>query len=141
MKKILVCGAGGFIGGHLVSHLIKHENLKAQVTVCEQLAYSAYLDDKGWRPAVCPTNLQEQRRASFGDSLFNINGEQIDYSTWAEGNRKCPTSVGDVERFPDPRFTMKSASLVITPYADNRRKSYLKQFHILKIWDLGNSRF
>ena len=27
---------------------------------------------------------------------------------------------------------MKSASLVITPYADNRRKSYLKQFHILK---------
>ena len=45
--------------------LIKHENLKAQVTVCEQLAYSACLDDKGWRPAVCPTNLQEQRRASF----------------------------------------------------------------------------
>ena len=23
MKKILVCGAGGFIGGHLVSSLIK----------------------------------------------------------------------------------------------------------------------
>ena len=28
MKKILVCGAGGFIGGHLVSHLIKHENFE-----------------------------------------------------------------------------------------------------------------
>ena len=26
MKKILVCGAGGFIGGHLVSHLIKQGN-------------------------------------------------------------------------------------------------------------------
>ena len=26
MKKILVCGAGGFIGGHLVSHLIKEGN-------------------------------------------------------------------------------------------------------------------
>jgi len=112
--------------------LIKHENLKAQVTVCEQLAYSACLDKDGWRPAVCPTNLQEQRRASFGDKLFNINGEEIDYSTWAEGNRKCPTSVGDVERFPTPRFTLKSASLIITPYADNRRKSTLKQFHILK---------
>ena len=23
MKKILVCGAGGFIGGHLVSHFIE----------------------------------------------------------------------------------------------------------------------
>ena len=64
--------------------------------------------------------------------MFNINGEQIDYSTWEEGNRKCPTSVSVVERFPDPRFTMKFASLVITPYADNRRKSFLKQFHILK---------
>jgi len=68
----------------------------------------------------------------FGDSLFNINGEEIDYSTWAEGNKACPTSKGQVERFPEPAFNMKSASLVITPYADNRRKSFLKQFHILK---------
>ena len=28
MKKILVCGAGGFIGGHLVSHFIKQGNTK-----------------------------------------------------------------------------------------------------------------
>ena len=28
MKKILVCGAGGFIGGHLVSHFIKKGNTK-----------------------------------------------------------------------------------------------------------------
>ena len=28
MKKILVCGAGGFIGGHLVSHLIKQKNFE-----------------------------------------------------------------------------------------------------------------
>ena len=28
MKKILVCGAGGFIGGHLVSHFVKKGNSK-----------------------------------------------------------------------------------------------------------------
>ena len=31
MNKILICGAGGFIGGHLVSHLLKqgHQNIRA----------------------------------------------------------------------------------------------------------------
>tara|TARA_B100000902_G_scaffold130897_1_gene129764 strand:- start:4584 stop:5588 length:1005 start_codon:yes stop_codon:yes gene_type:complete len=28
MKKILICGAGGFIGGHLVSHLSKDKNVE-----------------------------------------------------------------------------------------------------------------
>ena len=28
MKKILICGAGGFIGGHLVSHLNKEKNVE-----------------------------------------------------------------------------------------------------------------
>ena len=28
MKKILICGAGGFIGGHLVSHLSKEKNVE-----------------------------------------------------------------------------------------------------------------
>ena len=31
MNKILICGAGGFIGGHLVSHFLKqgHKNIRA----------------------------------------------------------------------------------------------------------------
>ena len=28
MKKILICGAGGFIGGHLVSYFIKNTNFQ-----------------------------------------------------------------------------------------------------------------
>lgn len=113
---------------------VKHENLKAQVTVCEQLAYSARINSETnqWEPAECPASLQESRQMSFGDSLFNINGEKINLSSWSEGNKPCWTPKGDVVRFPDPPFTMKSASLVITPYADNRRRTMLRQYHILK---------
>jgi len=111
---------------------IKHENLKAQVTVCEQLAYSACLKNNKWQPAVCPSRYQESRSASFGDNLFNINGESIDYDSWSDDNKECWTPTGVVTRFPTPPFTKKSASLIITPYADNRRVNYLKQYHILK---------
>lgn len=113
---------------------VKHENLKAQVTVCEQLAYSACINPETnqWHPAECPAYLQESRQMSFGDSLFNINGERIDLTDWAEGNKSCWTPTGSVQRFPDPAFNLKSASLVITPYADNRRRTTLRQYHILK---------
>ena len=109
---------------------IKHENLKAQVTVCEQLAYSACLRNNKWQPALCPSRYQESRSSSFGDALFNINGEVIDYDSWSDDNKECWTPMGGVARFPTPPFTKKSASLIITPYADNRRVNYLKQYHI-----------
>lgn len=37
MKKALVCGAGGFIGGHLVKRL-KQEGYKAPAAICRKVA-------------------------------------------------------------------------------------------------------
>ena len=40
MKKILVCGAGGFIGGHLVSHFIEKGNTKI---ICADIKKKKFL--------------------------------------------------------------------------------------------------
>ncbi len=102
-----------------------------QVTVCEQLAYSARLGENGWEPALCPDRYQESLSFSFGHPLFTKTGENIQIETWAEGNKACWTPSGSIERFPTPPFTLQSASLIITPYADNRRSTKLKSYHIL----------
>ena len=111
----------------------RQEKATPQVTVCEQLAYSARMNsDTGmWEPAFCPPHLQESRQLSYGDHLFNTSGENIDTETWASGNIDCWTPSGGVKRFPTPAFSLQSASLIITPYLDNRRATTLRSYHIL----------
>ena len=70
MKKILICGAGGFIGGHLANYFSKDENIKL---ICVDIkskdfwfqkfdtAKNFSLDLKDLKTSICDNVSQESR--------------------------------------------------------------------------------
>ena len=106
-------------------------NQESRFLITEQLAYSAKLNlsSQTWEAKQPPSSYLVSK--GRGSRLFTSVGVlSID---WTEGNRDSITPQGDKPRFPDPKMGLGTAATIITPYADNRVRRPLKNYHILQI--------